>query len=84
MLPGSGDAQASRQRAKGCPEDDKLPEGTKIRGGTGAGEEEACRRRTVGQELEARPPSVPSRTRPQVEAVRGEEWFEEWRRKNRT
>ena len=32
--------------------------------------------------LEARTPLGPAGTGPQVEANRGEEWFEEWRRKD--
>ena len=83
-MPGSGDAQASCQRAKGRPEDDKLPEETKRRGDTGTGEEEARRRRTGDQELEARLPSGPAGTGPQVEAGRGEEWFKEWWKNDRT
>ena len=39
-LSGSGDAQASRQRAKVRPEYEKTPEETKRWGGTGEGEEE--------------------------------------------
>ena len=50
-MSGSEDAQASHQRVKGRPEDEKLTEDTMRRGGTGAGEEEVRRRRIGGQEL---------------------------------
>ena len=40
--------------------------------------------RTGGQELEARLPSGPTGTRPQVEAGRGEDWFKKWWKKDRT
>ena len=69
---------------KGIPQDNKQPEDTNRRGGTGAGEEEARQRSTGGQELEARPPSGPAGTGPQVEAGREEEWFKEWWRKDGT
>ena len=83
-LPGSGDAQASRQHAKWRPEDDKPQEDTNRWGGIEAGKEEEWRRRTGGQGLETRPPSGLAGTGPHIEAGRGEECFEDWQRKDRT
>ena len=69
---------------KGYQTKKKPPEETKIRGGTRAGEEEARRRGTRGQELKTRPSSVTTGTRPQVKDGREGEGFKDMAEEGRT
>ena len=72
---------------KGVPiQRQQLPEVIKIQGGTGAGKEEARRRRSGGQDWRNDPPSGPEGAGPAAEAGRGGGggggWFKKWRRKD--